>query len=79
MDVAVAQEWATHTYTVPATPANISQVHGNESLLNARKAVAFRMLHDLGFLAGYETVFETTGSETGMQLSLFVSCFLQSG
>lgn len=69
MEVALSQDWASHKYTVPPPPVNAS----NASIFIARKAVAHTILRDKQMVSGYETVFETTGSETGTQLAIFVS------
>lgn len=69
LDIAMAQDWATHKYTVPPPPVHTSSA----AIFTARKATAHSILREMKFVSGYETVMETTGSETGLQLAYFVS------
>jgi threonine dehydrogenase-like Zn-dependent dehydrogenase len=76
MNIATLNNWASHEYldaALPkATPQGVQLPPENRSPQN-RKLMAYKLLTELRVMSGYGTVFETTGSEPGGQLSMFVS------
>lgn len=70
MNIAVAQGWASHQYTIPSPPPPHTPA---QNVFFARRALSHSILRELQIQTGYQTVFEVTGSETGIQLAIFVS------
>lgn len=70
MNIAKTEGWASHSYTVPPPPPPGTPSH---NLFYARKALAHSILRELQAESGYQTVFEITGSETGIQLAIFLA------
>lgn len=70
MDLAISQGWASHSYKVPPPPQPSTP---SQNVFAARKGLAHAILRELQMDSGYQTVFESTGSETGIQLATFVS------